>query len=172
VPRTDEHIEDASRGGDLLDGECLVEAHPIVPAGQVFLGDRRHDGGAHLRPAHLSAGIKQARLGLEEGGGRVEDVASRMHPGGAVGTAVALGSVMQRRRREPQRAGDGQFRDVLGGGETVIRRRKAHPVQYPVSFGEQLVASVGGMAIGDSIDNGFGSIGEDRLAQVGAAQQR
>ena len=45
--RADQHVEHPSRSGDLLDGECLVHAQSVVPAGQVRLGELGPRGDAH-----------------------------------------------------------------------------------------------------------------------------
>jgi hypothetical protein len=74
--------------------------------------------------------------------------------------------VVKRWRGEHHRAGDGELGDVLGDGHPVVGRREADPVQHAVGFGEEVLASVGGMVLGDRCDNRLGGVGEDRLAEV------
>ena len=95
-----------------------------------------------------------------------------MKPRRPVGTDVALGCVVKRWRREHHGTGDGELGDVLGDGHPVVRRGEADPVQHAVGFGEKVLASVGGMVLGDSCDDRLGGIGEDRLAEVLAVKKR
>jgi hypothetical protein len=121
VPRSDEGVEDEPGRGDLLNGEGLIEAQSVVPARQarpVKLGDRHH---AHPRSALVSAGCEQAPLGLKKRGRGVEDVALRAKTGGAVRTEVRLWGVVQRRRREHERSGDGEVGEPLGNSHPLVR---------------------------------------------------
>ena len=68
------------------------------------------------------------------------------------------------------RAGDGELGDVLGDSHPVVGRGEAHPVQHAVGLGQKVLAPVGGMVLGDGGDDGFGGIGEDRLAEVVASE--
>jgi hypothetical protein len=79
--------------------------------------------------------------------------------------------VVQRWRREHDGAGDGELGDVIGDGHPVVGRSEADPVQHAVSFGEKVLASVGGMVLRHRCDDTVSGIGEDRLAKVIVAKQ-
>ena len=77
---------------------------------------------------------------------------------------------MKRWRCESQRTREGELGDVLGDGHPVVRRGEADPVQHAVGFGEKVLASVGGMVLGDRGDDSVSGVGEDRFAEVLAAK--
>ncbi len=61
---------------------------------------------------------------------------------------------------------------MLGDGHAVIRSREADPVQHPVSLGQKVLATVGGMVLGHGRDYSLSGVVEDRLGKVVGAQQR
>ena len=52
----------------------LIDAHGVVPAGQVLVGDGRHRGDRDRRAFRVSAGGEEPLLGVEQARGRVEVV--------------------------------------------------------------------------------------------------
>ena len=136
----------------------------MVPTGKIRLGDIGDDGRAHPWTVKLPAGFEETCLCIEEGLCRVDEVALRAEQRGTVGADVALRCVVQRRRAEAHRAGDSELGDVLGDSDPVIRSGEAHPVQDAVRLGQEVLASVGGMVLGDRGDDRLGGVGKDRLA--------
>jgi hypothetical protein len=61
---------------------------------------------------------------------------------------------------------------VLGDGHAIVRRGEADPVQQPVSLGQKVLTTVGGMVLGDGRDHYLSSVVEDRLGQVAVVQER
>ena len=86
--RSDQHVEPAARGGDLLHCEGLIDRKRMAPAGQ-----REPDVTAATvpvataGPSILSPGIEQAGLGVDEDGGGVDLVALGPEPAGPIGPA-------------------------------------------------------------------------------------
>jgi hypothetical protein len=97
-------------------------------------------------------------------------VALRLQPRRPVGPEIALGRVVQGRKREHHRPGDRQVGDVLGNRHPVLRRCESDAVQDAVSLGQQVLSSVGGMTLSDGGDHALGGVGEDRLGQVAGPQ--
>ena len=166
--RTDEHVKDTAGGGDLLDGEGLVDAQSVVASGQVRRGDVRDCRRAHPNSSVLSPGFEEAIFGLEEDLGGVDEVVPRLKARGPVRADVTLRGVVHRRRSEHDRSGDGEVGDVLGDGHAVIGRGEADPVQQPVSLGQKVLATVGGMVLGHGRDHRLSGIVEDRLGRSSA----
>ncbi len=78
--RADENVKDTAGGGDLLDGECLVDTQLVVAPGQVCLCHLGHDRDAHPGRSKLSRGFEEARLYTKERLGGVDDAALGMKP--------------------------------------------------------------------------------------------
>ena len=120
----------------------------------------------------LSPGFEEAIFGLEEDLCGVDEVVPRLKARGPVWAEVTLRGVVHRRRCEHDRSGDGEVGDVLGDGHAIIGRGEADPVQHPVSLGQKVLATVGGMVLGHGRDHRLSGIVEDRLGEVAGVQQR
>ena len=135
--RPDQHVEDPSRGGDLLDGSGLVGRQHVAPAGQAGPDGDGDRGGIDGRAGEVAAGVEEAGFGVEEAAGRVDDVVSGPEAAGPVRAPEPLGGVMQlgcgHLERRAEGEVDGPFRDgdpVVGGGE-------ADPVELAVDLGDE-----------------------------------
>ena len=114
----------------------------------------------------LSPGSKEAIFGLEEGLCGVDEVVPWLKARGPVRADVTLRGVVHRRRCQHDRSRDGEVSDVLGDGHAIVRRGEADPVQQSVSFGQKVLATVGGMVLGHGCDHRLSGVVKDRLGQV------
>jgi hypothetical protein len=64
--RSDQHVDTPLRGGGPFDSDRLVDRRPMVPAGQVLLGDPRDGRGRDRRCAAVLCALEEAGLGVDK----------------------------------------------------------------------------------------------------------
>ncbi len=168
---TDEHVQQPSRGGDLLDGEGLVGAQGLSTAGEVL--SRRVGGDDRLHPwsEQNPPGLEEAGFGLEEHPRRVDELARRPEARGAVGATKGCRHVMQLWGRETQTTLDGELPDAYRHGQAIVGGSESHAVQETMGFGEEVVTTEGRVPLRHGGHDRPGGVAEDGIGEVGEAEE-